>query len=156
MPIDCADRGHILHPLHCLTRDYWRHLSLLVGVGQCLRLWRHAIDQDVANLCNVESLKLGPLTVPVRMNMCETVKSSALVLRISSFNYFSVDLPEYTFISCHTLLCSSQRPVVGLAKSAVETPKIASPSRTQAYHILQHATLTPKTCRLPAIPLVAF
>lgn len=135
---------------------------LLVGVGQCLRLrlrlrlWRHAIDQDVANLCNVESLKLGPLAVSVRMNMCETVKSTGSVVRISSFDYFSVDLPEYTFNSCHTLLYSSQRPVVGLAKSAVETPKIASPSRAQAYHILKHATLTPKTCRLPAMTLVAF
>lgn len=102
---------------------------LLVGVGRSLCLEKHAIDQDVANLCNVESLKLGPLAVPVRMNVCQTVKSSELVVRISSFYCFSVHLPEYTFNSCHTLHYSSQRPVFGLAKSAVETPKIASPSR---------------------------
>lgn len=65
----------MLHPLHRLTRNCWRHSDV---VGRCwsLSVWYGGMRsiQSVANLCNVESPKLGLLAVPVRMNMSDFIK----------------------------------------------------------------------------------
>ena len=113
-----------LHP-ELLAPLCW---SPLVTVGQGRSGGMRSI-QNVANLCNVGSSKLGPLATPVRLNTYEVMEWVSRQPGFLSFLLLFHPPPGMRLYSCQTLLYSSRLLRSGLAKSAVETSKIASPAQ---------------------------